>query len=233
MPDHVLLINPNTTEAVTQRLALQLQPWCPAGVTLHGVTAPFGEPYIATEAAYALAEQAVLVAFDAHVTAHGMPRAVLVGCFGDPSVRTLRERWPHLPVMGLAEAAMREALAHGPFTVVTGGLAWRTMLERLALSLDLGQPHGLLHVCALEATGGEMAQAPEVAMLAIRQACAQTSLDWPQARAMVLGGAALGGWVEPLAAALAVPLIDNVQSGGRWLAKVLAQGYHHHLNGWG
>jgi allantoin racemase len=222
MPRHVLLINPNTTETVTQRLLAQLQPWCPQGVPVQGVTAPFGQPYIATEAAYAVAAQAVMAVFDAHLAEQGMPSAVLVGCFGDPSVRTLREQWPHLPVMGLAEAAMREAMVHGPFTVVTGGQAWRAMLERLAHGLDLGAPLGLLHVCTLEATGGEMALAPEAAMQAIRGACLETASAWPQARAMVLGGAALGGWVEPLAAGLSIPLIDNVQSGGRWLAKVLA-----------
>ena len=37
-----------------------------------------------------------------------------------------------VPVMGLAEAAMREADALGPFAIVTGGAAWGPMLERLA-----------------------------------------------------------------------------------------------------
>lgn len=218
---HALVINPNTTEAVTQQLVQQLQPWCPKGVPLHGVTAPFGEPYIASEGAYAEAAHAVMEAFGRHVDEHGLPRAVLVGCFGDPSVWALRAGWPELPVMGLAEASMREARAHGPFTVVTGGQAWGPMLERLARCLHLAGPQGLLHVHTLAASGGALAQSPDQGRGEVAQACSATADAWPQARAMVLGGAALGGWAADIAPDLPVPLIDNVQAGGRWLGRVL------------
>ncbi len=219
---HALLINPNTTQAVTDGLVAQLQPWCAkARMPLMAITAPFGEPYIASEAAYATAGHAVLEAFATHVDEHGLPSAVLVGCFGDPSVWALRAQWPELPVTGLAEAAMREAQAHGPFTVVTGGQAWGPMLERLARCLRLAGPEGLVHVCTLEATGGDMAQSPDAAKSALKEACQRTERDWPQARAMVLGGAALGGWAADIAPSLDIPLIDNVEAGGRWLAQVL------------
>jgi len=92
---HALLINPNTSEHVTERLVAQLQPWC-EGLPLMGVTAPFGEAYIASEAAYTVAGHAVLEAFEAHVDEHGLPQAVLVGCFGDPSVWALRVKHPSL-----------------------------------------------------------------------------------------------------------------------------------------
>ncbi|HIV71338.1 MAG TPA: aspartate/glutamate racemase family protein [Candidatus Aquabacterium excrementipullorum] len=218
---HVLLINPNTSADVTERLVGQLRPWCPPDLPLIGLTAEFGEPYIATEAAYVVAGHAVLEAFHHHVDEHGLPRAVLVGCFGDPAVWALRTEAPEVPVIGLAEAAMREAQAIGPFAIVTGGHAWAPMLERLARGLRLGGPDGLQQVHTVEASGGELAADPEAAQAMLREACLQVARATPRLAAVVLGGAVLGGWAAPIAPLLPCPLIDNVEAGGRWLSRVL------------
>jgi allantoin racemase len=218
----VLLINPNTTVAVTDRLHTQLQAFGAPHWQWHAVTASFGEPYIATEAAYQVGVRAVLEAQALHVDAHGLPDAVLVGCFGDPAVWALRARHPGLPVMGLAEAAMREAVQHGPFGVVTGGHAWRPMLERLAAGLRLLGPRALVSVHTVEATGGQLlsdwAAAQDTLLKAADEALTQT----PSLRALVLGGAGLGGMAADLADRVPCPLIDNVAAGGRWLASVAA-----------
>jgi allantoin racemase len=218
---HALLINPNTSQHVTERLVAQLQPWC-EGLPLMGVTAPFGEAYIASEAAYTVAGHAVLEAFEHHVDEHGLPQAVLVGCFGDPAVWALRVKHPTLPVIGLAEAALREAHVHGPFAVVTGGHAWGPMIERLAATWHLLGPQALLRVHTLDATGGQMLADPDAAVLALGEACEATLQACPSARSIVLGGAALGGMAADLAPRVGLPLIDNVQAGGRWLSRALA-----------
>jgi allantoin racemase len=218
---HALLINPNTSEHVTDRLVAQLQPWC-EDLPLMGVTASFGEAYIATEAAYTVAGHAVLEAFEHHVDEHGLPQAVLVGCFGDPAVWALRVKHPSLPVIGLAEAALREAHAHGPFAVVTGGHAWGPMIERLAATWHLLGPQALLKVHTLDATGGEMLANPDAAVVALGEACEATVQACPSARAIVLGGAALGGMAADLGPRVGLPVIDNVQAGGRWLSRALA-----------
>ena len=218
---HALLINPNTSQAVTERLVAQLQLWC-EGLPLMGVTASFGDAYIASEAAYTVAGHAVLEAFDHHVDEHGLPQAVLVGCFGDPSVWALRVKHPTLSIIGLAEAALREAHALGPFAVVTGGHAWGPMIERLAATWHLLGPQALLKVHTLEATGGEMLADPQAAMEALGVACEATAQACPQARTLVLGGAALGGMAADLAPRVGLPLIDNVHAAGRWLSRALA-----------
>lgn len=215
---HALVINPNTNPEVTERLLGQLRPWCPPDVALMGLTAEFGEPYIASEAAYVVAGHAVLEAFRRHVDEHGLPRAVLVGCFGDPAVWALRAVAPEVPVTGLAEAAMREAQAIGPFVIVTGGEAWGPMLERLARGLGLAGPQGLQRVHTVAASGGELAAAPEAAQATLQDACVKEARALPRPAAVVLGGAALGGWAAPMAPLLPCPLIDNVEAGGRWLA---------------
>jgi Asp/Glu/hydantoin racemase len=231
----MLLINPNTRQALTAELLAQLraQGLGQGAVGLMGATAPFGSDYIASESSYVVAAHAVLDAWQQHVCEHGRPRAVLVACFGDPGVWALRET-TGLPVMGLAEAAMREADALGPFAIVTGGTAWGPMLERLARGLQLGGPGRLRWVHAVEASGGELAADPEAGATALAQACHQVLQDDVQylfrsidmaggVRAMapvasiILGGAALGGWADRLRPAPSCPVIDSVAAGARWL----------------
>jgi allantoin racemase len=62
---HLLLINPNTSGHVTALLARHALALAPPGAVLTAVTAPFGEPYIASEAAAAIAERAVPAAWAA------------------------------------------------------------------------------------------------------------------------------------------------------------------------
>jgi Asp/Glu/hydantoin racemase len=137
--------------------------------------------------------------------------------------------------MGLAEAAMREADALGPFAIVTGGSAWGPMLERLARGLQLGGPGRLRWVHTVEASGGELAADPDAGAASLAQACHQVLKDDVQylfksvdmaalgARAMapvasiILGGAALGGWTDRLQPVPTCPVIDSVAAGARWL----------------
>lgn len=63
---HLLLMNPNTSGHVTALLARHALALAPPGAVLTAVTVPFGEPYIASEAAAAVAEQAVPAAWAAH-----------------------------------------------------------------------------------------------------------------------------------------------------------------------
>jgi allantoin racemase len=224
---HLLIINPNTRCALTAQLLEQVRATAPDS-PLMGATAPFGADYIASETSYVVAAHAVVDAWHQHVLEHGRPRAVLVACFGDPGVWALRET-AGVPVMGLAEAAMREADAHGPFGIVTGGKAWGPMLERLARGLQLGGPAHLRRVHTVEASGGELAADPDAGARLLDQACQQLLADEAQAsasmpgmaplRSIILGGAALGGWHTRLTASPGVALVDSVAAGARWLKR--------------
>jgi allantoin racemase len=219
---HVLIINPNTRAELTVQLVEQLSPYvADKGVNVIGRTASFGHDYIASEASYVMSAHAVLDAWHAHLLEHGRPRAVLVACFGDPGVWALREV-AGVPVTGLAESSMREARAHGPFGIVTGGAAWGPMLERLARGWDLGGPQGLQRVHTVQAHGGELVAAPERGLASLAQAVNLLRQDEPALKAIILGGAALGGWAHQLPTTPGVALIDNVEAGGRWLASVLS-----------
>jgi Asp/Glu/hydantoin racemase len=132
---------------------------------------------------------------------------VLLACFGDPGLAALRALSP-APVVGLAEAAMHRAAAIGPFAVLTGGAAWAPILERFAASLALPAP--LLGVHCLAGSAGALAQASDADTQLAEGARAALS-RWPQARALLLGGAGLAGRAAALHGSLPVPVLDNVQ----------------------
>lgn len=204
----ILLINPNTSAEVTARLQAHLEPLLPAGAELIARTAAFGAPYIACEASHAVAAHAVLQTWAQEPSVD----AVLIGCFGDPGLFALREHASG-PVTGLAEAAFIEAARHGPFAVVTGGLRWRPMLQRLAQSLGFGS--SLLHIETVTPSGAQMLADPALAHEHLGRACEAAARTG--ARAIIIGGAGLVGWAARLQPTFDVPLIDSVEAGIRVL----------------
>ena len=119
-PRRLLLINPNTTSALTQTITRFVQAALPSDVVVESVTARFGAPYIATEVGYAVAAHAALDAW----TRAEQPAidAAIIGCFGDPGLFALREVAP-CPVTGLAEAALMEAATYGSCLLYTSDAA--------------------------------------------------------------------------------------------------------------
>lgn len=203
----LLIVNPNTSAEVTQRLLGHAQAQAPAGWVVQAAQARFGARYISGEMAAAVAGHAALDAYARHAAQQGEPDAVLLGCFGDPGLFALRA-CARAPVLGLAEAAMRAAAAQGRYAIVTGGAAWVPMLERLARALQLDA--SLCGVHTVPRSGGDLAADPEGAQRLLLQACREALARWPDARALLLGGAGLAGMAAPLLPLLPVPVLDNV-----------------------
>lgn len=212
----ILVVNPNTTVSVSDLLARRVGAAVGAAAEVETITARFGAAYISSEASYVVAAHAALDACDAHVDAHGRPDAIIVGCFGDPGVFALREALA-LAVIGLAEAAMREAAAHGRFAIVTGGAAWGPMLLRLARALDLADRLTTVEIVA--ATGAELAADPLRAIVTLGEACARAAKG---VDAVILGGAALAGMADAIAPRVGVPIVDSVDAAARAALTALA-----------
>jgi allantoin racemase len=213
-----LIINPNTSEATTQRLTNMLSPLAPNDVALEFRTARFGANYIACEASHAVAGHALLDAWATYHAEHSEPLdGVLIGCFGDPGLFALRES-SACPITGLAEASMQLAAAYGSFAIVTGGERWRAMLERLALSL--GHTTALKHIEIVTPTGAELQANPALAIECLSLACERAAATG--ARTVILGGAGLAGYAKQLEAYCTVPLIDSAEAGLRVLLQGLA-----------
>jgi Asp/Glu/hydantoin racemase len=233
----LLVINPNCSASVTALLRTHVAAALGPAAELACVTARFGGRYIADETSFALAGPAALEAYaaylageayDAQDAAHRTdppsptlapgapggggtlpPDSILIGCFGDPGVWALREL-SGLPVTGLAEAAMRQAAALGPFAIVTGGAAWAPMLARLVRALDLGDALTGVHTVA--PSGAELAADPAAAIALLQSVCVRAAQG---ARSVILGGAGLAGMAAHIAPTLSVPLIDSVVAGAQ------------------
>jgi Asp/Glu/hydantoin racemase len=216
----LLILNPNTSPAVSTRMHEHAQALLShrPEVQLGTLTATLGASYISSETSYAIAGHAALDAWARHAAAGGSADALLLGCFGDPGVWALREA-TGLPVIGLAEAAMRQAAELGRFAIVTGGAAWRPMLERLARSLSLDAALAGVHTVA--PSGAQLAADPVAAQALLSQACREAAR---QADVVILGGAGLAGWAARLAGSVDAALIDSVSAGVHWLVDRPADG---------
>ncbi|MDB5802494.1 MAG: Asp/Glu racemase [Rhodocyclales bacterium] len=206
-----LILNPNTSDSVTAMLIAHVGGMLGSDWQLQGVTASFGAQYIASETAYAVATHATL---DSFAQAQGdAPDAVLIGCFGDPGLEAVREI-ANIPVIGLAEAAMLEAARYGRFAIVTGGPRWAPILQRRAQAAGLASQ--LVHIGILAESGAELAADREAAIALLRHACEETSRVF-HPDVIILGGAALAGIGDILAAQLGMPVIDSVSAAARAL----------------
>jgi allantoin racemase len=203
----ILLINPNTTAAVTAIVAGHARRIAGATAVFVPVTGRFGARYIATRAAAAIAGHAALDAMAEHV---GGCDAVYLACFGDPGLLALREIAP-VPVVGMAEAACQAACARGSrFSIVTGGALWKPMLEEFVAMIGLGDR--LASVRTIAPTGGQIAQNPEAALADLAAACAICARD-DNAAVVILGGAALAGLAARIQPEVSVPVICAVEAG--------------------
>lgn len=202
----ILLINPNTTAAMTDKMVAAATAIAP-DIAFVGVTGRFGPAYIASRAASAIAGHAALDAFAAHGA--GMD-AVLLACFGDPGLDALREM-ADVPVIGLADAACRQAGEGGRrFGIVTGGERWGPMLREFVASRGLGA--SLTGIRTVAPTGADIARDPE-GSVAILAETARACINEDGAQAVILGGAGLVGLAGPVAARLGAPVICSVEAG--------------------
>ncbi len=207
-----LVINPNTTAAVTEMVLAacrQAQP----GMRWDGATARFGAAYIANEVGYAKAGHAALDAHEAFYDGHDI---VLLACFGDPGLLALREL-SRVPVIGLALSSFEAAARQGRFAVVTGGHAWAPMLARFARAQALDERLTGIHT--IDWTGAQIAADPDRARDAL-VAAAQHGIE-EGAQCILLGGAALTGLAPSLQPRLSVPVLDNVLLAAQAVADTL------------
>jgi len=214
----LLLINPNTSPDITDLVAANAQKCASVGTQFDPVTARFGARYIGTRAAAAIAGHAAL---DAFATFWRPQHAgVLLACFGDPGIEALREIAP-VPAIGMAEAAMREAVEMGSRVgILTGGARWVPMLTEFVGTLGLSAQ--LAGVRAVAATGAEIAAEPERALgelAAAATACAEED----GADIVILGGAGLAGLVPRVQALTKVRLLGSLEASVERLERMVRQ----------
>lgn len=200
----LLLINPNTSSEITDRVIATAKTFASAGTHIRGATGRFGARYITTRAAAAVAGHAAL---DAYAAEGQGADAIVLACFGDPGLGALKEV-AGVPVVGMAEASCHAAAMLGRrFAIVTGGHRWRPMLEEFVAAIGLADK--LAGVATVAPSGADIAAAPDAALASLSAACRGAVTDWG-AEAVILGGAGLAGLAPRITDVVPVPLVDCV-----------------------
>lgn len=213
----LLVINPNTTSSITERVQQAIHAESPPDVWTEAVTARFGAPYIGDPCGYAVAAHATLESWARYSNQRTLgPDGIVIACFGDPGLLALREL-ANCPVTGLAEAALVQAADFGRCAILTGGQAWKPMLERLLP--DLAHADRVCGIETVELSGAQIHADPQAAEAVLLQACRRIEQLWP-VDSLILGGAGLAGMAARLQDRLELKLIDSVAAAAHqvWLA---------------
>ncbi|WP_298721000.1 aspartate/glutamate racemase family protein [uncultured Ferrovibrio sp.] len=199
----LLIINANTSVAMTERAVAAARRIMRPGTRIKGVTGRFGAEVIASRSAYAIASHAALDAYAEH---GGEADAIVLACFGDPGLQALREV-ASVPVFGMAESGCRRAAELVQrFSIVTGGERWGPMLREYVEMIGLDKH--LASVRTLASNGGQIAADPAAAEANIIAAC-EAAVAEDGAELVVLGGAGMIGMLERIADRVPFPVIDG------------------------
>jgi len=199
----LLLVNPNTSTAMTEGIAAAARAVAAPGTTVLAVQPGFGPRSIEGHFDEAIAAAGVAEAV-ARAPAHD---AVVLACFGDPGLDAAREA-TRAPVLGIAEAAFHAAamLATG-FSVVTTMTRTCVIAERLVLRYGFEHACRGIHGTDIPVLDLEHCGEATVAQI---EAAAREALARDRSGAIVLGCAGMAALCGTLQQRLGVPVIDGV-----------------------
>jgi len=200
----LLVVNPNTTQTVTDRIARAAAAAVAGRAEIDAVTAPFGVPYIVEEHQLPTGAAAVLSVLTDPARRYD---GAVVAAFGDPGLDEARRRLP-VPVVGIAEAAMLTACMLGRrfgvvTTVPTLIPAFRALAAAYGLDRRLAGVRG-------EATDLNRIATDADSVAAMLTLLARTVIEKDGADVVILGGGPLAGMDRRIADAVGVPVLDGV-----------------------
>ncbi len=202
----ILLINPNTSQSITQRLADAACAKMSSGTKLDTVTASFGVPYISTRTEATIGGMAVLEILSKR---HADYDAAIIAAFGDPGLGAARELFD-IPVVGLAEAGMLTAcMLGGKFAIVTFASALGPWYRECVAW------HGLENRCAgvhmLNGSFRTIDEVQEEKKDLLVELC-QTIVADDEVDTIVFAGAPLAGLAGLVRDQISVPVVDCAQA---------------------
>lgn len=213
----LLVVNPNTSVGVTQRIDVAAQAAAQPGDVFQTVPAAFGPELIVTPADAAFALQGVLAAVDHHQ--NGVDGIVLAS-FGDTGLQEVRTHTGK-PVIGIAHSAMRRALELGPrFSIASFGDSVVPSLR--AIVAHYGLLDHLVDVCVLPGSvwsdPGHIHHELAEPLLALCQHRAKAGgID-----SIILGGGPLAGLAQKFSAHVELPIVDGTTAAIDIMRRMLA-----------
>ncbi|WP_279365496.1 aspartate/glutamate racemase family protein [Microbacterium testaceum] len=202
----ILLINPNTSRAMTAKIADAARGVAGPDVVIDAVCPSAGAAAIESHVDEIAAAAAVVELIAADRDGSDPADAYVIACFGDPGLDAAREL-VDAPVVGIAEAAMHLAAVSGRcFGVVT------TLSRTLGRAHDLVARYGMERACvSLAATGIPVLDLEDTASAAVTT-IAELSAEAAASGAdvIVLGCAGMADLCAELTARVGVPVVDGV-----------------------
>ncbi len=200
----LLVINPNTSESVTEKIAAVAHEAAAEGTELELVTASYGVPYIATRAEALIGGRAALEILAERESEFD---AAVIAAFGDPGLGAAREMMS-IPVVGLAEASMLMACPLGrTFSIVSFStrlepwyrecIAWNGLAGRLA---------SIRMLDAKVSDVGRVQSENENLLVEL----AGRAVEEDAAEVVILAGAPLAGLASRVRERIAVPVVEGV-----------------------
>jgi allantoin racemase len=200
----LLLINPNMTAAVTERLAAVGRGVADPGTEIVALTAPRGFPYISARSE---AQIAGVVAMEMIADHSAGADGAIIAAFGDPGLFAARELFD-FPVVGMSEAAMLTAcMLGGRFAIVTFTAALGPWFA------DCVQAHGMTDRCAgVRTLDGAFASLSDVQdeKEALLVELANKAVAEDGADVVILAGAPLAGLAARVRTRIPVPIVDPI-----------------------
>jgi allantoin racemase len=200
----ILVINPNTSESVTEKISFVARSVTATTTEIEFVTAKYGVPYITTRAEAIIGGQAVVeilaereLEFD----------AAIIAAFGDPGLSAAREMMT-IPVVGLTEASMLMACPLGRiFSIVSLAsqlepwyrecIDWHGMTSRLA---------SIRMLDVIVADVGQIQEENEDLLIEM----ANLTVEEDRAEVVLFAGAPLAGLASRVRNRVLVPVIEGI-----------------------
>ncbi len=215
----ILIVNPNSTASMTEKIALTAKKVCHPQTEIIAVN-PTDSP------------ASIEGHFDEVMSARGLVEkvawgesigvaATLVACFDDPAIGACREISSG-PVMGMCEAAMIAA------SVISTGFSVVTTLPRsVPIIEDLAEKYGMHRHC-------RRVRAANLPVLALEdddsgayaqiRAEIQRSINEDMIEAVILGCAGMADLTDRLSTDTGVPVVDGVVAGVKLLEGLVGAG---------
>jgi Asp/Glu/hydantoin racemase len=213
----IVLVNPNTSATSTALMLAIARDHLAKGFTLEGATAVSGPPLITNPEQLRMAGD-VIAGMGASLARHA--DGIIVSGFGDPGAEELR-RMLSVPVIGIAEAAMREAAGFGvPFSVVTTTPALLSTISSYAEKLGCGSLLASVHTTEGSPedimSDGELLvdELERIARLAVNEHGAQT---------IIVGGGPLATAAAALRDRMTVRMVEPIPAAMRRMTADLLQ----------
>lgn len=213
----IRLINPNTTETMTETMAATARSVAAAATQISAATSKSGAASIEGHYDEAMSIVGLIEAIREDPDAD----AYVIACFGDPGLLAAREITA-APVLGIAEAAMHAAsfVATG-FSIVTTLARTRIIAEHLVRNYGMER-----HCRRVRATGIPVLELdnPSSQTRALLIAECEAAVAEDNSGAIVLGCAGMADLAKYLEDRLQIPVIDGVTAAVKFAEALVGLG---------